>query len=810
MRNVSLFLLLLFSMSLSAQYSITGQVKNDRGESLIGASVFLQSSKYATITDELGMFTLENVEAGDYVLKMTYLTYEPVLYQIQLDQNLALGEIKMHGGIYGLDEVEINATWVQEDQPFAYTNIDKKTIEKNNLGQDVPFALKWTPSTVVTSDAGAGVGYTGIRIRGSDPTRINVTINGIPLNDSESQGVFWVDLPDFLSSVDEIQIQRGVGTSTNGAGAFGASINLNTSRTTANSFGRFSFGYGSFDTRKLSAGFGTGLMNGKWSIEGKLASITSDGYIDRSESDLRSAFISVARLGQNSSLRLNIFSGSEVTQQAWNGLPFQFLSTNRLFNPSGTERAEAPYENEVDDYDQTHVQLFYDKQLNDDFTLNLGLHYTRGEGFFEQYKADETLSEYLLEGDNTDLVRRRWLDNHFYGFVATAKKQFQNSSLTFGGAAHDYLGRHFSEVIWTATGIDIPEDHTYVDNDARKSEANVFAKYDHKLTDKLNGFIDLQVRGINYTFEGFDQGGSSIEQTDDLFFFNPKAGLNYNINDASKAFISFAVANKEPNRNDYTESSIDSRPLHETLYDLELGYQYQGKKLGLDINLYNMSYQNQLVLNGQINDVGAFTRVNVPDSYRRGIELGLNYNITNSLSILPTLTLSDNKIRNHTVFVDSWDTGGQLEQNLGDTNLAFSPSVIAGNQLVLDFDQLSQNDFLKHTELTLLTKYVGQQFIDNTSLETSALDAYTYTDFRFNWSKQTKLLGKIDINAHINNVFNALYVSNAWIYRFQSLGYNPLDSDPFSRQEAGEGNYNLTGLFPQAGINFLLGITFTI
>ncbi len=795
--------------ALQAQYTIKGHVSNDQGEDLIGASVFLKNSKYACISEQDGSFELTDVPAGDYILKLSYLGYASVERQVRVSQNMDLGHIALEGSFLGIDEIEIRSTWSSEDAPFAQQTITKETIEKTNLGQDVPYMLKWSPSAVVSSDAGGGAGYTGIRIRGTDPSRINVTVNGIPLNDAESHGVFWVDLPDFLASVDQIQIQRGVGTSTNGAGAFGATINMNTNQTYVNPYSKLSLAYGSFDTKKYTAAAGTGLMRDKYSFNFRFSNIKSDGYVDRASSDLRSLYFSGGRITDKSSLNIHVFTGSEVTYQAWNGLPYQFIETDRTYNVSGTERSGEPHSNEVDDYDQAHVQILYNRLISD-WKLNLGFHYTKGRGFFEQYKADQDLLDYSLPDDlgNSDLVRRRWLDNDFIGIIYAAEKQFKNFNLSFGGGMNNYVGDHFGQIIWIENGTAIPVDHTYYLNDARKFDLNIYSKINYSISERFNFFADLQYRRLHYDFLGFDENNENVEQQDKLNFINPKLGLTYHMDKDTKLFASFAVANKEPNRSDYTESTFDQRPEPETLYDFEFGYSLNKEKWGIDINAYNMIYNNQLVLTGQINDVGEYTRQNIESSFRTGIELSAHASFNKFITIQPSVTLSKNGVNDFEAYYDDWDNGRQVKEEFGNTtDLAFSPSVIASNAMHLNLGSVVAHKHFKSTQLSLLSKYVGDQYIDNTSKVGSLLESYLYHDLRLHWDMKIGKLKKLALNVQVNNVFNALYSSSAWIYRFKSVFYDPTPDDPYARSE-GEGIYNLTGLYPQAGRNFLVGLDF--
>lgn len=700
-----------------------------------------------------------------------------------------------------LDEVNVNALRASEKTPMTFTNLSEEEIDQQNLGQDLPYLLSTMPSVVTTSDAGAGVGYTGFRVRGSDPTRVNVTINGIPLNDSESQGVWWVNMPDFASSVENIQIQRGVGSSTNGASAFGATINLKTDALNTKAYALSNNTVGSFKTLKNNVEFGTGLLNGKFTFDGRLSRITSDGYIDRATSDLKSFYLSGAYYGSDEVLKGIVFSGKERTYQAWNGVPLNYLENDslRTFN-------SYTYENEVDNYGQTHYQLHYTKQLNSNSNYNLSFHYTKGAGYYEQYKASESFSDYgfseiIIQDDTineTDLIRRKWLDNDFYGTVFSYNTSIDNMDLTFGGAWNTYTGKHYGEVIWAQYASDSELGHIYYDNDATKDDFNVYTKLNYQYNDKLSLYADLQRRTIDYTFIGFDQEGNNVEQSADFDFFNPKFGVFYQMNQNRSAYASFAVANKEPNRNDFVESSPDSRPQHETLFDTELGYKINGNKLEFGINAYYMIYENQLVLTGQINDVGAYTRTNIDYSERKGIEVEAAYVISEKLKWVGNATFSENKIANFTEYVDNWDTWGQETIQYEDTDISFSPDLIWASTFSY---QLNNN-----LNAQFISKYVGDQYIDNTSSEERMLEAYLIHNARLSVNIDTKLFKTAKITFQVNNLLEEKYSNNAWIYRFISDGYDPRPDDPYVNANS-EGGYDMAGYFPQAGRNYLLGIS---
>ncbi len=712
-----------------------------------------------------------------------------------------------------LQTVVIQATRTRAGSPVPHTNLSADRVAQTYQVQDIPFLLTAVPSLVETSDAGAGVGYTGLRIRGSDPTRVNVTLNGVPLNDAESQGVFWVDLPDLAASASEIQVQRGVGTSTNGAGAFGATVNVDLSRVAPEPYAVLTGSAGSFATGKLSASAGTGLIGGKVAFSGRFSRIHSDGYIDRAGADLNSLHLSGAYIGEKQSLQAHLLSGHEIIYQAWNGVPAQFLDTRRTYNTAGTERPGAPYEDEVDDYTQRHLLLHYKYLLPHGLQLQLNGHYTRGYGYYEQYKAGEAFSDYGLPdftlGDTsvteTDLVRRRWLDNYFYG--ATFALQWQppvNLSwmsgppgFTLGGAASRYEGQHYGQVIWSEIAT-APKDFRYYNNRADKRDANIFLKMEMGFAGGLSAFLDLQVRGVRYEFLGFNNELENVSQSVALGFFNPKAGLTWTFSKKYALYGFFGVGNREPNRDDYTQSSPASRPSPERLYDAEAGIRASLEGWSLSANFFHMQYRNQLAPDGRLNDVGAYVRTNVPDSYRTGVEVECNGFLTSRLLFSGNAALSRNKVRAFTEYRDNWDTGGQDMLEYRNTDLAFSPAVVMRGEL--------SYTVLKHARhslsLSSAGKYVGRQYLDNTSNPNTRLPAYFYTDLRLNYDLKNLAGHNLSLILSLNNVFDRHFVSNGWTYRFASEGYDPRPDDPYSRAE-GQGVYNLTGYFPQAGRNWM-------
>ena len=698
-----------------------------------------------------------------------------------------------------LDEVSVNAIRAKTNTPIAFTNLNKQQIEKSNLGQDLPFLISSTPSVVTTSDAGAGIGYTGFRIRGTDPSRINVTINGIPLNDSESQGVWWVNMPDFASSLENIQIQRGVGSSTNGAAAFGASINLQTIGLNTKAYAITNNSIGSYNTLKNNIEFGSGLINNKFAFDARLSRISSDGYIDRATSDLKSLYVQGTYFDNNSTLKGIIFSGNERTYQAWDGVPLIYLDSNRTFN-------SLTYENEVDNYAQTHYQLHYSKNLNQKTTLNIAGHFTHGEGYYEQEKLDQNLLDYnlsniILTNDtitSTDLIRRKWLNNDFGGITFSVKHLKENLNLIFGGAANKYSGQHYGNIIWAEYASNGDYNHEYYRNIATKFDNNIYLKSNYKASNNTSVFLDLQLRSLNYEFNGSDISGDLDRQEVNLEFFNPKFGLSHYLNKNQLFYASYAVANKEPNRADYVESSPNSRPVHETLFDTEIGYKYQDKWLMFNLNFYYMDYDNQLIKTGEINDVGYFTSKNVKNSFRKGLEIESSYILNNKLSLSGNLTISENKLDTLVQYVDNWDTGDQNQVVHENTDLAFSPNLTWAANINYKYN--------KNTNFLLNTKYVGNQYIDNTSSEKRMLESYMISNFQIDYHIKSSIFTKAKISFLVNNLFDIEYVNNAWIYRYISDSSDPREYDDYTTQ--GDGNiYDMAGYFPQATRNYLLGLT---
>lgn len=846
--------LLLFTSEAYGQSALIGEVYDEYGETLPGATIVLTDTNIVTATDAYGFFILRDIPTGNYEIEISYVGKKFLKEKITINGRTEVEYILRDDVMIG-ETITVSSTRIGSNMPFTYSNLNKEEIEKNNLGQDLPFLLKNLPSTVVSSDAGAGVGYTGIRVRGSDATRTNVVINDIPLNDSESQGTFWVNLPDFASSTNSIQLQRGVGASSNGAGAFGATINLDTKGYSADPFVVLDNSFGSFNTRRHSLKLNTGLLKDHWSFEGRFSLIDSDGYIDRSNADLKSAYFSGGYYAEKTSIQAIGFTGKEITNQAWNGVPeakvnedddalldhynnnvgslyntiedsINLFSSDRRYN-------YYLYDNEIDDYKQDHYQLHWNQQVNNQLNFKLSLHYTKGRGFFEQFKYKDELSDYGLEDiplnmiatsrdlaqafidsppgsnpdavaeivgfeyseflmdtlalidisiKNTNLVRRRWLDNDFYGSVLSLNYDLDDVELTFGAAYHQYDGSHFGEIIWAKYSSTLNPGDRYYEGESDKTDFNIFGRGIYALNEKVNVFADLQFRNVDYQTAGIDNDLVSYDVDESFSFFNPKLGFNFLSSSQDEIYASFAVANKEPNRSDFIDALENAQPRHETLYDIEAGYKRNYSNYTFEANLYYMLYKDQLVPTGALNDVGAVLRTNVDDSYRAGIELQSNYRFTDKISLGLFGTFSQNKIRNfESILYDYTDGFEVVNTEHKDTDIAFSPSVVAGGMF--------NYQVVKGLEATLFGKYVGEQFLDNTSNDTRKLDDYFVSDLLIRYQFKSKYTEGISLSLKVNNIFDLAYSANGYTY---SYIFGDLITENF--------------LFPQAGINFLAGI----
>jgi len=767
-----------------AQITVKGKITAQDQKALPGATIKLKNKATTISSDNNGDYSL-SLAPGRYTISVSYIGYKNEEKTVDLNSNTTLNfQLSMQSFVG--DEVVVSATRASKNSATTFKNLSKADLEKNNLGQDIPYLLNQTPSVVVSSDAGAGIGYTGLRIRGSDATRINVTVNGIPLNDAESQGSYFINLPDLASSIDNIQIQRGVGTSTNGAGAFGASLNIQTTTRKDSAYAELNNTYGSYETWKNTISVGTGLINNKFSFDGRLSRIKSDGYVDRASSNLKSFFVSGAYYGKSDILRVNVFSGIEKTYQAWNGISEDKLKTDRTFN-------SFTYDNQTDNYQQDHYQLFYTRTLSDKFTANAALHYTYGRGYYEEYNEDEKLADYNISPvviggttiETSDIVRRLWLDNDFYG-VTYSLNYTPKSNLNFilGGAYNEYKGRHFDEVIWAQyANYDASGSlrHRYDDNDAFKTDFNIFGRANYQI-DKVSIFADLQYRRVYYSYFGKDEVGNPAQQNATLNFFNPKAGITYSFNEKSNVYASVAVGNKEPNRRDFTDSNVSTRPKSEHLTDIEAGYRTQLSNLSFGINGYAMLYKNQLINTGKLNEVGGQTRQNVPDSYRLGVEFDGRWQIVNNFYWTATATLSRNKIKEFTEYIYDEADNSLLTNTYKNTNISFSPTVIASSEL-------GYNP-IKNGEIAFISKYVGKQHFDNTSADSRTLSSFFVNDIRLRYNTHFSGVKNIGISLLVNNVFSTLYENNGGTYSYLYAG------------ELERGNY----YYPQATRNFLLSL----
>lgn len=670
-----------------------------------------------------------------------------------------------------LDEVLVSAVRVKADAPVTHSNLTKKQIAKRNLGQDIPILLNYLPNVVSSSDAGAGIGYTYMSVRGSDASRVNVTINGIPYNDAESQGTFWVNMGDFASSTESLQLQRGVGTSTNGSGAFGASLNILTDAVSKEAGGEISNSFGSYGTRKHNVKFTTGKVNEHFEFAGRLSNIHSDGYIDRASTDLKSYFLQGSYTDENTLIKALAFGGKEETYQAWDGISAEQLEENRRQNP-------LTYDNEVDNYQQDHYQLHWNEKLNNNWTTNVGLNYTRGKGYFEQFKDDRDAVDYnnLIE-DGSDVIVRRWLDNHFYvgNFNATYRKD--RLEIISGVSYSDYENNHYGELIWGSELADNTSirDH-YYDGKSTKSDLNIFSKVSFGFTEKLKAFVDIQGRFVNYKTNGLTSKRVPLNVDENFSFFNPKLGLTYRLNNENSFYTSFARANREPNRDDF-KAGVST---HESLNDYELGWRLTQENFKLSTNVYFMDYQNQLVLTGEIDDTGDALRGTSGNSYRLGLEIDADIRLSNNFSVRPNISISKNE---NVDFVTNRD---DAIQELGNTNIANSPNTVAGNALVYHPSERFQVAFL--------SKFVGEQYLSNTDTEVSKLDSYFTSDLNVMYEfKMESVFKSIVLTALVNNIFDKKYVDRGYIY---------LDtwSTPGETQE-------IQGYYPQATRNFLVGAT---
>lgn len=771
-----------------AQNQLSITVQNLDQKSIAGATVEIQGTVKST--DKNGTVVFTNLKTGNSPLSIRHLGYAAYTKSIDPAEEKTM-TITLQQDYRMTGEVFVMATRAPENSATTYKNISKKEIQRSNLGQDIPFLLDQTPSVVVGSDAGAGIGYTNMTIRGSNSQRINVTLNGIPLNDAESMGSFFVNLPDFASSTESIQIQRGIGTSTNGAGAFGASLNIQSDVLETEPYAELNNTFGSYNTWKNTVKVGSGLINDKFAFNTRLSRISSDGYIDRATSDLKSFYFDAGYYGTKHQLKATIFSGKEKTYQAWNGVPEELLETNRRYN--GFE-----YENQTDNYTQTHHHLHYNYFASEKTTLNVALHYTRGQGYYEEYRANDPFTTYGLTPiqlgtvriDSTSLIRQRWLDNYFYGTVFSLNHKINEThSFIFGGAANQYVGDHYGEIIWAQYPSNSEHGDRYYFNDAKKNDVNFYGKWNARFGD-FNLYTDLQYRYVDYTFEGYDHNQQLADIKVKHHFFNPKIGATYILSPGSSLYTSYAYGSKEPVRDDYVASSANARPKAERMHDIEAGYRLRNESFNIGANVYGMFYKDQLILTGEINDVGGSIRENVPDSYRIGLELDASWKFSQKFLWKATAGLSENKIKNYTEYLstldENWDPIAdipQVEIQYASTNISFSPSVILSNEL--------SYTPIKPLEFSLASKYVSRQYLDNTSANDRSVDPFFVNNIRVRYGFSLWNIKHIDANLAVNNIFDEKYESHGYTYGGIAQDGTRLAGNAY---------------YPQAGTNFLLGL----
>lgn len=773
---------------------IRGKVTDTSGNLLPGTAITIESTSLGVLTDEEGSYIFNGLRDGSYRLRFSFIGYETRIIKVEL-KGESIVDVALTAKPVETGEVFVNATRAGEHAPFTYSTIDNELLRKQNTGHDLPFLLSLTPSLVESSEAGNGIGYTSQRIRGTDGSRINVTIDGIPLNDPESQQVFWVDLPDLAASAENIQIQRGVGTSSNGAGAFGATISIETANPGNEPSAEVNSAAGSFSTFKNMVSASTGLLADKFAFNMRYSDIKSDGFIERTGSDHRSAFISGIYITEKSRLKANVILGEEHTGIGWWGVPKEMLAIDRRYNPAG-EYTDANgltqyYDNESDNYTQNHYQLIYSRKINDFFSLNSALHYTMGKGYYEEFREDQTLADYGLPSVNlgdtaiteTDLIRRKWLSNDFYGIVYSLKYKKDRLEAIAGGGLNTYIGDHYGKIIWMENAGTIDKDYQWYFNSSTKSEMSFYGKVNYTLSDLVSVFGDLQYRYISYKMKGIDDDLKDLSQTHSFGFFNPKTGVFFSINNNQDAYISFSMANREPSRADFKEASGDltATPKPETLYDFETGYKLRSGKSAFGVNLYWMIYKDQLVPTGELSDVAYSISTNVDKSYRMGIELTAGLKPADFIDWNLNLTLSRNKIKDFTEYFIDYNTTDWSEvyssKNLGEVDIAYSPSVISSSDLAFRI--------LPRLNFHLISKYVGKQYFDNTRSNERMIDPYLINNIRLDFEPVLKKLKGLELQLLVNNILNEKYESNAyggnwyedgiektWSYYFPQAGTN--------------------------------------
>jgi iron complex outermembrane receptor protein len=791
MKTALMLLVLIVCREAKGQLVLSGQVLSSHtGAPVAGAAVILLGAEArGQGADSSGKFRFTGLHRGIYTLQVGFTGYRNLRRQISLDSSLENLEITLENRGLFVEPVEITSSRIGKYAPFTATDISAQEIAKTNLGQDLPYLLDQSPSVVVNSDAGNGVGYTGIHIRGTDETRINVTINGIPVNDAEDQGVYWVDIPDLASSAGSIQIERGVGTSTNGAGAFGATLNVSTNTYRDSAYGLLSNSYGSYNTWKHTLNAGTGLLDGHFTVDIRASKVSSLGYIDRASSDLESGYISAAYFTVNTSVRFNAFTGKEKTYQAWNGVPEDSLKTNPTYNGLGLEPDGSFYPNQTDNYEQDYYQLFVNHQFSESLNFNTAVFLTKGAGYYEEYEPNQPYSNYGIAGNivgrdteyATNLTQQLWLYNYYYGGIFSLNYSGTSAAWSLGGGWNQYLGWHYGLVNWAQLGGFLPMYRWYL-NFADKNDLNLYGKGEKIIAGKFHLFADLQWRNVMYHINGFD-ANPGLSQRNSYNFFNPKLGLTWVQNAAAKWYISMAVAHKEPNREDFEANPVET-PRPERLEDFEAGYDLAGTRGSVHVNFYDMYYHDQLVLTGKINDVGAYTRTNIPISYRMGIELSGEVRFAEILKFSANLTLSSNRILNFTEYIDNYDTGKQDSIFHGRTDISFSPGVIGSAVLTAAP--------AKNLEIAWISKYVGRQYLDNSSNQQRSMAAYFINGLQATYTWHPRWIKSLVFSLLVNNLFSVKYVNNGYTYTYI----------------AGQQSFTDNSYFPQAPLNWLGGVTF--
>ncbi|MDA3780017.1 MAG: TonB-dependent receptor [Bacteroidales bacterium] len=822
-RFFSLFIILFLAVSVRAQFTINGFVKNTDKEPLIGANVFIKKISKGESTNINGKYSFSDIPKGEYVISVTYMGYKNKNKKIIISNDLNIDFLLELESIFA-DEVIVQAIRASEKTPMAFSSMNKKSLEGIEKTQDIPYLLNMLPSVVQTSEAGTGVGYTNLRIRGTDPTRINVTVNSIPLNDAESQGVYWVNMPDFVSSVDNIQVQRGVGTSTNGAGAFGGSINFKTESINEDAYAEINSVGGSFNTYKHNVKIGTGLIDDNFSFDARFSKVNTDGYIDHAFSDHRSFFLSGTYYSEKSLIKTNIIRGEQRTGITWWGVPDNKIENDRTYNPAGQYvdmyGNKKYYEDQTDNYIQTHYQMLFSHEVSNSLNMNIALHYTKGDGYYEQYKEDEDFADYNLApimlsdtllniGDRTivfpdstisssDIIRQKIMDNDFYGFTYSMNYVKEKIDMSIGGAWNKYDGDHFGKVLWSEFTSNNEKDYKWYNNNGLKTDYNIYTKINYKPVNGLNVYGDIQYRGINYIMTGIDDNLENLEQEHNYNFINPKAGIYYDFNKTVSSYLSFSIANREPTRSDLKNAVRDNSaiPKSETLYDFELGTNLKYANAIFKANLYYMLYDNQLVSTGEKSNVGYDIKTNVDESYRAGIELIGGIKFSEKINWNFNLTFSQNKIKNFVEYADyydaNWNDLGHLSKKLGETDISYSPNLIGASNI-----QISP---IKNCKVNFISKYVGKQYFDNTSSDQRMLDAYFVNNLNINYSIDTKIAKKVSFNLAVNNIFDLKYISNAY-------GGNWYENAPVSGNYLNAEEKTWAYYFPQARINFLAGIS---